>query len=515
MTVAVVKEGRVVLSKGFGMANLEYDIPLTPATILNIGSVSKQFTALAIFMLQDQGKLSIEDDIRDHIPYVPDLGAKITIRHLIHHSSGLRENLNGLILAGWGVEDVMTLEHTVQFISRMQERNFAPGDEYLYCNTGYCLLAEIVAEVAGEPFSAWVRKNIFQPLGMNSSFVDDDLFLPRKGKAYSYGPRENGGGGELNYAPIFEYVVGAGGIHSTVEDLAKWLENYRTLVVGSPSIMAAMIKVCVLNSGEASNYAGGLLINQYRGKDRIGHNGAHGGFRAGVVVFPELKTGIAVLSNWAGFYSDGLLETLADIYLDDHFDQPSTGSLNGSEPSVAFDPAKFDEYAGEYEMAIDLSVIMKFIQLNGRYFLQITGSPRFEIFPSAKDTFNWPAARGQIEFNRDSKGRVNSLTMQLITEQTAQRVQQMELEPAALKGFTGRYFSPELETVYSLFVEEDKLVVKHQRHEPITLKPHSEDTFRGSVWFFSEVAFERDDSGAVNVMRVGNGRVRNMRFTKQ
>jgi hypothetical protein len=174
-SVAVARGDSVLFEKGYGYAQLEYGIPITPATIFHVASVSKQFTAFAIAMLANQGKLSLDDDIREHLPYVPDFGVAITPRHLIHHISGMRDQWNLLALAGWRLDDVITKEQVIRLVERQQELNFEPGAEYLYCNTGYTLLADIVEHITGQPFPEWMAENVFQPLAMNSTHFHDDM----------------------------------------------------------------------------------------------------------------------------------------------------------------------------------------------------------------------------------------------------------------------------------------------------------------------------------------------------
>ena len=164
--VAVLKEGEIVFSRGYGSAQLEYGIPITPATIFHVASVSKQFTAFAVTLLAQEGRLSLDDDIRKHLPEVPDFGSTITLKHLLHHTSGLRDQWEALAMAGWRLDDVITTEHILSMVRNQKELNFEPGEEHLYCNTGYTLLGEIVARVTGQSFSAWTKENLFDPLGI-------------------------------------------------------------------------------------------------------------------------------------------------------------------------------------------------------------------------------------------------------------------------------------------------------------------------------------------------------------
>src|SRR5258708_11516084 len=232
-SVAVQKDGKLIYSKGFGYADLEYDIKNTPATIFHIASVSKQFTAFSIAMLVDQGKLSLDDDIRKYLPELHDFGSVITINHLIHHTSGLRDQWNLLLMAGWRLDDVITQKQIMRMISRQRELNFKPGEEMLYCNTGFTLLAEIVSRVTGKSFPDWTHKNIFEPLEMKNTLFYDDHEKMVKNRAYSYYQFKDGyKKSVLNYAN-----VGATSLFTTVEDLSKWAVNFETMKVGNQKVM--------------------------------------------------------------------------------------------------------------------------------------------------------------------------------------------------------------------------------------------------------------------------------------
>src|SRR5436190_8839473 len=242
--LAVIKEGKVIYERGYGCANLEYGTPITPSSVFYIASVSKQFTAMSVLLLVQQGKLSLDDDIRKHLSGIPDFGRVITIRHLIHHTSGLRDYEELLAMAGWRMDDVITREHMLNIVSHQKELNFNPGEEYQYCNTGYCLLAEIVARTSGQSFREFADANIFKPLGMTNTHFNDDQERIVRNRAFSYRPDAS-----QSFKNAFNNasVVGGGGIYSTVEDLAKWVGNFDHGRVGGPEVLKQMHEQAVLN----------------------------------------------------------------------------------------------------------------------------------------------------------------------------------------------------------------------------------------------------------------------------
>ena len=309
--LAVVKGKKVVYKQGYGSANLEYDIPISPKTVFHVASVSKQFTAFAITMLADSGKLSLDDDIRLYLPRVPDFGKTITIRHLVHHISGLRDQWELLAMAGWRLDDVITKNHILKMVRRQEDLNFDPGEEYLYCNTGFTLLAEIVERIMKKPFRDWTQENIFDPLGMTSTHFHENHEQIVKNRSYSYSPQ-----GEGFRKRVLSFAnVGATSLFTTVEDMAKWMMNFESKVIGNDAVMTQMHEQGILNSGEKINYALGLSIGEYKGLKTVGHGGSDAGFRSQVVRFPEEDFAVIVLSNLSSINTNRLAMQVADIYL--------------------------------------------------------------------------------------------------------------------------------------------------------------------------------------------------------
>ncbi|MBK7598693.1 MAG: serine hydrolase [Acidobacteria bacterium] len=246
-SLAVVRDGKVVYKHGYGYANLEYDIPISPSTVFHVASVSKQFTAFAITLLASEGRLKLDDDIRKYLPEVPDFGKTITIKHLIYHTSGLRDQWELLAMAGWRLDDVITKEHILKIIRNEKELNFEPGAEHLYCNSGYTLLAVIVERVSGQSFRQFTNDRIFKPLGMANTHFHDDHEMIVKNRAYSYQPEKAGGFklSALNYAN-----AGATSLFTTAEDMTRWALNFEDMKLGGKAVIDQMHEQGILNSGK-------------------------------------------------------------------------------------------------------------------------------------------------------------------------------------------------------------------------------------------------------------------------
>lgn len=330
--LVITKDGEVLYKQGYGMANLEYDIPITTTTTFELASVSKQFTAFAIALLVHEGKLSLDEDIQTYLPDVPDFGSTITIRHLLHHTSGIRDYIQLFVLAGVRLDDVVSLKDVLKMVGRQKTLNFEPGTAHLYSNTGYNLLAAIVEAVTGDSFRKWTDMNIFKPLDMiNSQFCDDHEMI-LKNRAYGYQVVENDG---FKHVVNNTSAVGDGFLYSSVEDLAKWILNFDTARIGGQTVVEQMHERGVLNNGEDIDYAFGLIVSEYRGLKTVRHGGSWQGFESHLMRFPDQKFGVVIVCNLDSSNPRSLTEKVADIYLADVF-----ASVEASEPDKVAEPVQ-------------------------------------------------------------------------------------------------------------------------------------------------------------------------------
>jgi CubicO group peptidase (beta-lactamase class C family) len=512
--VVVAQNGEIAHSAGYGFANLEYDVPITPSTVFHVASVSKQFTAYAITMLAAAGQISLDDDIRAYVPELHDFGSTITIRHLLHHTSGLRDQWALLTLAGWRMDDVITREQILRLISRQRYLNFEPGAEYLYSNTGFTLLAEIVARVTGQPFPEWAEQHMFQPLGMNSTHFhyDHETIVPNR--AYSY--RSDSAGGfrksVLSYAN-----VGATSLFTTVEDLARWAGNFETGTVGGSEVVRMMRTRGVLNGGDSLDYAFGQAIGSYHGLRALSHSGADAGFRSYLIRFPHQRTSVAVLSNVASFDASSMARQVADIYLADQFVTATTDSEESGArvpAEIQVDPRVLDGYVGDYQM--QPGVLVTISRDGNRLLADATGRQQVRLIPTSESRFFVEGTDVYIEFERDARGSTLRLAMvEAGNTLVAPRIEPFDATGVRLAEFVGRFYSEELATMYTLVVEDGALVAKHLRHDPIVVTPAGPDAFAGDAWFMTQLVFERSDAGRIVGLRVSSGRVRNLWFGKQ
>ena len=498
--VGVSRHGRTVLAKAYGMANLEYDVPLTPESIIEAGSVSKQFTAAAILLLAQQGKLSIDDQVRKHIPELPDYGVPLTIRHMLNHTSGLRDWGTVAAVEGWPRGSrVHTHEHVLDIVTRQRALNFRPGSEYLYSNTGYNLLAIIVQRVSGRSFADFTRTEIFEPLGMTRTSWRDDYTRIVKGRATAYSPTRNGF--RLNMP--FENVHGNGGLLTTVEDLLRWNTNFDAGTVGGPALLREQVRPGRLTSGRDIEYAAGLSITRYRGVPEVSHSGSTAGYRSFLTRYPDQGLAVAVLCNHGGAPATTLAHGVADIYL---------GSVASDPPApkaVTLAPNVLSARAGLYRNAVT-GAPLRISARDGK----LVSDDGTEAVPLSPNMFQIGSG-GRVAFDVGTDGRPRAFRL---LQEDGDTVVYLPVEahaPSAqeLAAYIGTYASDEAATSFTVAQQDGKLLLRQRPALSLELRPAYRDVFEAPTG--DVVRFIRDDTGKVTEMSLFLGRVRDLRFKLQ
>ena len=321
--VGIYQNGAITYAMGYGSANLEYGVPITANTPFISGSVAKQFTAAAIALLVEQGRISLDDDVRKYIPELPDYGTKVTIDHLVHHTSGLRDFWSLVGVSGMRYDDGYTASDVIRLATRQKQLNFPPGSEYAYSNTGYVSLGVIVQRVTGKTLREFAADEIFKPLGMNNTHYHDDHTMIVPGRASAYSP-VSGGGWRID---IWNNdIVGQGGLITTVTDLQKWDENFYTGKVGGPGFLKRQLQQGKLTNGTTLSYAFGLTVAEYRGLPLVEHSGSSGGYRTIISRFPAQHTSVVALCNASDINTTALSHSVAEIVLESKLTKPATAT---------------------------------------------------------------------------------------------------------------------------------------------------------------------------------------------
>jgi CubicO group peptidase (beta-lactamase class C family) len=511
VSVAVIQKGKVVFEKGYGIANLEYGIPIGPDTVFHVASVSKQFTAMAIVLLESDGKLSLDDDIHKYLPELQDYGAKVTIRNLLQHTSGIRDQWQILGLAGWSLSDVITQDQILRMLFRQKELNFPPGTRHLYSNSGFTLLAEIVTRVSGEPFPQFCAERIFKPLGMGHTHFHQDLTQLVPGRAYSYHQEGDG----FASSPLNHANVGATSLFTTAGDLVEWLDNFRDPKVGGAKAVLRLQEPGVLSDGKKIDYGLGVALGSYRGLRTVSHGGSDAGYRSEVMWFSGPELGVAVLSNLAGVNAERKAQEVAAVFIGDQM-APEAAKPADVEPAyVTADPKELGKYVGTYPIpAINQTFTLS--MKDGKLLATGGGRPPLELRPVGPSHFYVRELKAHVEFTPGADGGMEARITQPGAVNTSKRIPESEARIADdLRPYTGEYWSEELETQYRIYIRDGILVGFQAHHGEFGLTPSIRDEFSTTLWFAPTITFLRDKDGQVTGMRIGGGRVTGVSFERR
>ncbi|MDX1493435.1 MAG: serine hydrolase domain-containing protein [Longimicrobiales bacterium] len=493
--VGVTHDGLVVLEEAYGMADLEHGIPNTPETIFEGGSLSKQFTAAAVVLLALDGKLTLDDDVREYVPELPDYGHTITLRHLMTHTSGLRDWGSVAAISGWGREQ-RSHDHAdvLDILSRQTALNFVPGHEYSYSNSGYNLLAIVVDRVSGMPFADFSMERIFQPLGLRSTQWRDDYRRIVPGRSTAYDRTDEGW--EIN-RPI-EYVHGNGGILTTVGDLGIWAQALEDGRLGGPDFVRMMHETGTLNDGSDIVYAGGLRVEPFMGVPSVTHTGSTAGYRAFLGRYPDQGLSVAMLCNASNAPTSGNGTAVARVYLADAVREPAPNQpVQGSAgPSLnAFTGLFADPVTGD---PLTVEAEGSNLRIGGRTVVR-TGPLEFAPRTGAR----------RYLFDSDAGGL--AVEDWQYSNQRYERVTTWSPSVSELQSYVGTYHSDDAETTFRVRVEDGVLTLWQRPDVTRALEPIYTDAFetRGQV-----IRFRRNDSGAVTGLSLSLGRVYDMRFQR-
>jgi len=508
--LAVVRDGRIIYKRGYGMAKLEDGIVMTPDKIFDIGSVSKQFTATCIALLARDGKISLDDDIRKYFPALPQYGSPITVRHLIHHTSGLRDYNGLLVLAGFRSEsDCPNVDEALELIFRQKRLNYPTGEEYSYTNTGYFLLGQIVERVSGKSLNQFAQERIFQPLRMTHTLYQEDHRQIIKNRATGYEETEKGY--RLNMSNWDE--TGDGNVYTSVEDLYLWDQAFYNDKLGR-DLMEMLHTVGVLSDGTKLDYAFGLVVTEHKGLKNVGHGGSWAGFRAGISRFPEQKFSVICFANLDSINPTDLCLKVADIYLADLIKEAAKAETEKPKP-FPLSQKELEEKAGNYRderfgqwMAVTVDKDKLKAALGGREFV---------LTPTAQTVFSalespFPVT---IEFPAQEAGRPAAALLKRRGGAT-KYIKAAPLKPlteAQIRAYAGTYGSDELlGAAYRIAVEKGMLVVRFRSIEPTPLKAMAPDQFTGG---FFNLDFIRDKGKKIGGYTLSLGRVAGIAFVKK
>ena len=494
--LGVVRDGEFIYKKGYGTASLELGVPITPQSVFYMGSVSKQFTAASVVLAAEQGFLSLDDDIRKFVPELPSYGKTITLREMLHHTSGFRDVLGLLLLAGRNFEDIHPTAELLDLLSRQKALNYQPGEEFLYSNTNYFLMSVVIHRATGKTLTQFANENIFKPLGMAHTRFYEDHTIVVPGRIPAYEPL-SGNSFRIDWSTNFD-KVGDGGLLSSVDDLLLWDRNFYDNKLGKGTLLKEMQTQGVLNNGKQIEYALGLFISKYRGLPVVEHGGALFGYRTELLRFPQQKFSVITLCNLGTSNPNSLSYKVADLYL--------SAQLSPEPPAYAATSVDAQPFAGWYR------------NLDSHSVLEISASKEgvgaFGTLFKPRDATHFAVTPGpEIAFDRQpNAGMRLTLSFKDAAPQMFERYEPLKASAEKFTQYIGEYTSTELQATYRFAVKDGKLTLAANWRDPAVLEPTVLDEFQGP--FGTAIVFRRDAAGRITGCELFAGRVRNIAFTK-
>jgi CubicO group peptidase (beta-lactamase class C family) len=505
----VIRDGRVVHKRGYGMADLEQDVVMTPATIIMMNSTSKQITAAAIALLARDGKISLDDDIRKYLPELPAYSRTVTIRQMIHHTSGLRDYTELLPLLGFQDDaDCPTVEETLELLSRQRKLNFLPGERYEYSNTGYFLLGRIVERASGKSLDDFVQDRIFRPLGMTHSHIHSDHTQIVRNRAHAYAPVRDG---YRIYMTNWEQT-GDGGVFTNVEDLFFWDQAFFDEKLG-PGFSTGLQTEGILNDGRKNGYAFGLRIGAYRGLRTVSHSGSWVGYRSAVLRFPDQRFSVICLANVSTLGPMERCLEVADIYLADAFKAPAVRKAEAKPAFITLPASELEARAGNYRDERGGTWASLSVKDGGLALAEGGGDPiLFRPLGPSSFAADLASEDATLEFaGGTSKAPLRAKLVQSEEGRSFVRAPAAPpLTPALLNAYAGTYYSAELDVVYRVEVRNGELFVKYRNSSKRPLRLMAPDRFA-----LGGMAFDFVRKGGIRGFTLNTPGIPNIEFVKR
>ncbi len=498
--VAVSRGPEVLAARGYGMADLAQGLAISPQSVFHVASVSKQFTGMSLVLLAQSGRISLDDDVRKYLPELPDYGQRITIRHLLTHTSGLRDQWNLLITAGWRLgDDLITEQDVLDIVVRQKGLNFAPGTDWLYSNTGFSLAAIIVKRVTGKSLREYAEENMFRPLGMSRTHFHDDNSMIVPGRTRGHGMRDR----EWREVVPNYSTVGATSLFTTVDDLVRWHRQLDQGTVGGKAGLEALYTRGVLASGDTLLYALGITHGSYRGQPTVSHGGGDPGYRTYLLHFPRFQGGVSVLCNLNEASSGRLAELTADAFFAAELSPAveAGDSLAGGALAAATGLYWSEQTETAARVVADSGRLTWRVG-NGRTPLRRLTDTKYQL--AAGPTTVEVRAGGRLEM-RSGNGERSGYA----------KVDEWAPTAADKSALVGRYGSDEIGVTWEVRLAGDSLTLERRKFPPLRLVPVMRDTYTGTGGFGVVLRAVRDRAGRVTAVTVGSGRVRRMTFSRE
>lgn len=503
--LGVYRAGEIAYARGYGLASVELGVRITPQTDFYIASTSKQFTAASIALLAEAGRLDLEAPIRRWFPELPVYADSITVNELVHHTSGLRDYLTLWGQAGRSFGDDIGEDEALASVARQKSTDFRPGTRWSYSNSNYLLLALLVRRVTGKSLRQFADSAIFTPLGMSRTHFHDDRMMVMANRAEGYEPRA---GGWATHRTGFA-LVGDGGLHTTIEDLAKWDANFydNRLGKGGAAFIEAITTPGTLGTGRPINYAFGLMREEYRGLPVVAHGGSFIGFRTALTRYPTKRLSVAVLCNYSSADPEGYVSKVADLYL-----AVPPARRVADAPVHRIEPSRLAAYAGRYELYPGVPVTLT--ANDSTLVAEFLGRPPSPLARKSDSSFAFPIGNLELVFPRHPAGPVDALTMisPTATDRVTRLADPPDLSPSELLAYAGKYWSDELQAVYTVTMSAGKLLVHRPGAPGIELRAIAPEVFAANV---GKLTFRRGVDGKVIGFKLSTSRSEGIEFVRR
>jgi len=505
--VMVAHKNQLVFSKAYGLANIPYNIPNTAETIFNIGSVSKQFTAMGIVLLQLDGKLSFDDDIRKYLPELHDFGKTITIRNLLHHTSGLRSTPELFGLAGWRDGDAISNEDVYRYLTKQTHLNFEPNSEYMYTNSGYILLAKIIENITQQDFKSWMKEKIFQPLQMNATFIEENYSKIIIKTASSYTEIEPD---VFIAVENFDFTYGASNVYSTCSDILKWSKNFSQASKEWQKAFTTLKTLDLLNSGKKNSYAFGVLVEDFYGNHRVQHTGAIAGFRSIMYTYPNDDLEIVIFSNFTSNQILKIADQISQLFLQNKSETVETNTALTN--PIKLDTNSLKKHEGMYWNDTDNYSRKIYVENDTLWYLR-SNNKKSPLIPIAENEFQMGGINEKLVLKFETNTNKASLIAADNSISTFEKFEDKMPTIEELKAYTGNFYSNELETSYKIGLKDGKLYVYHSRFGEFDVQLLKKDVLSWSGMAISK--YQRNENGDILGFTITMNRIRNLWFEKK
>ena len=510
--IGIVSRDGILYNNSYGLAHVEHKLENNENTLFDIASVAKQFTAFAILMLEDEGKLSLDDDIRNYLPDVPAYEHKVTIRNLLQHTSGIPSTDVLRLFAGQSLDEKWTQEEEIALIKRYPYLNFGPNSAHLYSNAGYSLLANIVESVSGLPFPGFMASRIFKPLGMNSSFIMDKEQSDVSNFAVGYKKEDED---FVEFSSLSDFSYGGGNIFTTLNDMVLWAKNILSPTIdGNDFYQKISQPYNTLENGDTLFYTYGFYVRDHKGMKMVEHSGGVPGFRNQFMIFPGEDTIIILMFNNESINTRRLATGIAELLFADKLIE----EIPAQRVAIDFEIEDVRMFEGSYLMPDGME--LSFVAEQDTFWLVLPGDQRFQLFAESEHKFFLKAFDAQCTFVQSDDGTVNEMVWhQRGQDHSAVRVEEkVTLTPDDFPPYAGNYYHPELMSEYPIVFEDDKLQLytpsnfeKYLGFDSVVLGHINGDKFYAG--WLGTLEFTRDEDNQINGFVLLNvGRLQNIRF---